>query len=244
MAYQIKLAQFEGPFDLLLHLINKAKINIEDIFVYEITRQYLEYMEEIETVDMDKASDFLNMAANLVYIKSRSLLPSREELNEEGEVVDPQAELIERLREYKVFKELSLKLKEAEKNAESYYYRLPEEIFEEQEFVLEDSDVSALYLALVDMLKRDVKPKFYEEVKITNDAFSIRLQKSYILERLYNERQVYFYSLFENTRTPMEVAVTFIALLELWHIDKIKVMQKEHFKDILIEEKLREGMVS
>ena len=105
-----KLARFEGPLDLLLHLVSKAKIDLQDIFVSEITEQYLSYMEEIKELDMDRASEFLNMAATLLYIKSRSLLPARREETEDENFVDPETELIERLRAYKLYKEASERL--------------------------------------------------------------------------------------------------------------------------------------
>ncbi|MEI6100479.1 MAG: segregation/condensation protein A, partial [Eubacteriales bacterium] len=127
MSYHIKLSQFEGPLDLLLHLINKAKIDLQDIFISEITEQYLSYMEEIEEVDMDRASDFLNMASTLLYIKSRSLLPRHAE-EQETEEIDPERDLIERLRAYKAYKDVSEKLKVLQEAAGAYYYKLPEDM--------------------------------------------------------------------------------------------------------------------
>ena len=123
--YTVRLAQFEGPLDLLLHLVGKAKIDLQDIFVSQITEQYLVYMEQIEEIDMDRASEFLNMAATLLYIKSRALLPAKREELEDEDFVDPETELIERLRAYKMYKELGQKLSDLEKQSKQVYYKLP-----------------------------------------------------------------------------------------------------------------------
>ncbi|MDY3003432.1 MAG: segregation/condensation protein A [Christensenella hongkongensis] len=233
-----KLARFEGPLDLLLHLVSKAKIDLQDIFVSEITEQYLSYMEEIKELDMDRASEFLNMAATLLYIKSRSLLPARREETEDENFVDPETELIERLRAYKLYKEASERLARMESGASGVYYKLPEEIIDaDQEIVIEGTDTDALYLAFLSVLKnRKKEPVQYRNVEIRQDMFSIRVQKKKILERLQREKKISFFSLFEEKATHMEIAVTFIALLELWHISKLMINQKAAFGDIILEQ--------
>ena len=123
MAYAFKLESFEGPLDLLLHLIAKAQVDIKDIFVSEITDQYLAYLEQMEQLDMEQASEFLTMAATLLNIKSRSLLPKPETPEED----DPEALLILQLEEYKKIKQASLVLQEMEKSAAKSYFKLPEE---------------------------------------------------------------------------------------------------------------------
>ncbi len=232
-----KLTQFEGPLDLLLHLISKAKIDLQDIFVSEITEQYLSYMDEMKELDMDRASEFLNMAATLLYIKSRSLLPSkREELMDE-EFIDPETELIERLRAYKLYKEAGERLAVMESGAQSVFYKLPEELIDaDQELVIEGADTDALYLAFLSLLKnRKKEPDAYRKVEIKQDMFSIRLQKKKILERLKMEKRLSFFSLFEQKASQMEVAVTFIALLELWHVGRLSICQQKAFADITLE---------
>lgn len=235
--YSVKLAQFEGPLDLLLHLVHKAKIELKDIFVSEITQQYLAYMDEIKQIDMDRASDFLNMAALLLYIKSRALLPGKSELHEEEEGYDPEAELIERLRTYQVYKEAAKKLAELEMSAKNVYYKLPEELFDAQaELVLEDADTGRLYEIFKGLLarKKEKLERQYEKVEIRKDSFSIRLQKKKIAEAVEREKRISFFSLFGQDVGAMEIAVTFIAMLEMWNVNAVLVDQKKRFGDIII----------
>lgn len=236
MPYTVKLAQFEGPLDLLLHLISKAKIDLQDIFVSEITEQYLVYMDQIGELDMDRASEFLNMAATLLYIKSRALLPAKREELEDEDFVDPETELIERLRAYKLYKEAGERLGEMERGAKGTYYKLPEELVDiEQEIFIEGSDADALYIAFLELLKnRKKEPEERRRVEIRQDTFSIRVQKKKILERLRSEKKVSFFSLFEEQSTHMEIAVTFVALLELWHVGRLAVRQNKAFADIAL----------
>ena len=128
MAYRVHIRQFDGPLDLLLHLIGRAEIDIADIFVSEITQQYLSYMDQLDEVDMDTASDFLAMAATLLYIKSRHLLPRppREEAEDAQE--DPEQALIRQLREYKAFKEAGGELQALLQSARDSFTRLPEDV--------------------------------------------------------------------------------------------------------------------
>lgn len=129
MAIPVKLEVFEGPLDLLLHLIDKNKIDIYDIPIVEITAQYLDYIRKLKTSDMNVMSEFLVMAATLLDIKSRMLLPK--EINEEGEEEDPRAELVQRLLEYKMYKYMSFELKDRQVDAQRYLFReqrLPAEV--------------------------------------------------------------------------------------------------------------------
>jgi len=233
-----KLASFEGPLDLLLHLIHKAKIDLQDIFVSHITEQYLEYMAGIEEVDMDRASDFLNMAALLVYIKSRSLLPVKRDPEEDDEdYVDPETQLIERLRAYQKFKEASSRLDEMAKEAVDVFYKLPDELFDgEQELVLVDADADLLYKAFLEILKKRREPagEITPVVKISHDSFSIRRQKKKIISLLRERGSIIFDELFGSVASRMELAVTFFALLELWHVSEICVKQKSFLNKITI----------
>ncbi len=233
MEYRVKLSQFEGPLDLLLHLVGKAKIDLKDIFVSQITEQYLQHMEEINELDMDRASDFLNMAANLLFIKSRSLLPVKRDEPEDG--IDPEQELIERLRAYQLYKEAGKKLSELEGGARDIFYKLPEELYDEQEIVIEGVETDDLYLAFLEILQRKKAERPEpEKVEIHKDSFSIRAKKADILSRLRARRSVTFSELFERDASAMEMAVTFIALLELWHVRKITVEQRRQFADIML----------
>lgn len=235
MPYQFKLSQFEGPLDLLLHLINKAKIDLQDIFISEITEQYLSYMEEIVEVDMERASDFLNMASTLLYIKSRSLLPRQKDT--EVQEIDPEQDLLQKLRAYKAFKEVSEKLRSLQDAALEYYYKLPEEIPDLVSPVIwEDIHVQGLYEALLEVLSREKEKKpGYERVEVHQDSFSVRLQTKKILNLLKIKGTVKFIEIFEENASPMEIAVTFLALLQLWHMDKLRVDQRSHFGQITVK---------
>jgi len=237
MEYKVKLSQFEGPLDLLLHLIKKAKIDLQDIFVSEITDQYLAYMDQIGQLDMNNASEFLNMAALLLYIKSRSLLPEkREDVADEDD--DPEAELIERLKAYQLYKRAAEEMGVMEKDAGGTYYKLPDEIFfGERELVIVDADANALYEAFKALLKNKSKKDVIEhrQVAIKNDSFSIRKQKKMLVDMLKRRKKLSFFDVFDVHATRMELAVTFLALLELWHEKVVKVRQKSFLNDIKLE---------
>jgi segregation and condensation protein A len=236
MSYHIKLSQFEGPLDLLLHLINKAKIDLQDIFISEITQQYLSYMDEIGEVDMDRASDFLNMASTLLFIKSRSLLPRHAE-EQDSEEIDPEQDLIEKLRAYKAFKDVSEELRVMQEAAGAYYYRLPEELPDlVSPVVWEDVEVRALYQAFCEILARNKeRTPLFEKVEVLQDSYSVRLQTKKILGLLRAHKEIRFVELFEENASAMEIAVTFLALLQLWHTDKLLIDQKTSFGEIFVK---------
>ncbi len=152
MAYCVQLKQFEGPLDLLLHLIEESKVDIKDIFVSEITAQYLSYMNQVDELDMDTASEFLTMAATLLYIKSRQLLPRPPREDEEEE--DPEVLLIRQLRDYKAFKEASEKLRELFDAARDSCTRLPEDVLlPPKEVELDGATMDTLFSAFLEMLE-------------------------------------------------------------------------------------------
>jgi len=236
--YQFKLEQFEGPLDLLLHLIKKSKINIEDIFVSEITEQYLAYMEGLDELDMDRASDFLNMAATLVYIKSRTLVPKPVDDDELEE--DPEQALIERLKAYKIFKEASQDLKNLEGNAKGRFYKLPEEYpFEVDSFSIEGATVEKLYTAFNRIMQRvlEQEERQYKQIEFAPEVVSVRQRRKDILEMLSERGTVSFDMLFEGVVSRLMMAVTFLAVLELFHIGKLKAEQKENLDVIIISSK-------
>ncbi|NLT98709.1 MAG: segregation/condensation protein A, partial [Christensenellaceae bacterium] len=143
--YTVRIEHFEGPLDLLLHLVGRARINIEDIFVSEVTGQYLAYVSSMDALSMESASEFLEMAATLLYIKSRMMLPA-EQVEEEEE--DPEQELIHRLKTYKIYKEAAEALKGYEARAERVYFKLPEEIgFPGEKLLLEQMTLDGLCAA-------------------------------------------------------------------------------------------------
>ena len=153
MPYTVQLQQFEGPLDLLLHLIEEAELDVKDIFVSEITAQYLSYMDQLDELDMDTASEFLTMAATLLYIKSRQLLPRPPKEDEAEE--DPETLLIRQLRDYKAFKEASEQLKTLFEDAKNSHTRLPEDIpLPPKEVALDGATMDGLFAAFLEMLAR------------------------------------------------------------------------------------------
>lgn len=233
MSYHVKLSQFEGPLDLLLHLISNAKINIEEIFVSQITEQYIQHMEEIDELDMDRASEFLQMAATLLYIKSKTLVPSREE--PEAEEIDSEQALIERLKQYKLYKEACEQLKIMEQDAKLQYYKLAEEIPQMPEKVsFEGVTLEALcaaYLHAIKRLKAEEDARTHP-MHITKEGYSIKEKMGYLLRELRKHEHLSFFALITESRSKLEAAVTFMAVLELLHRSEIHLKQQNPFEDI------------
>ena len=235
--YRVSLSQFEGPLDLLLHLIEKAEVSIEDIFVSEITSQYLSYMEDLSELDMDRASSFLTVAAQLLLIKSRSLLPRPSAENEEEE--DPKEALLRQLREYKAFKAASAELSERFEEARKSFTRLPEDIvLPPQKFDLQNATMDLLYQAFLDVLNRDdakdEKPDRTQNVR--PDMFTVRDRVVHLRSRL-KEGRVRFSDLFTDASSRMERIVTFMALLEMLARGEVHVTQGATFAPIYIRAK-------
>lgn len=234
--YRVSLSQFEGPLDLLLHLIEKAELNIEDIFVSEITSQYLALMGDLSDVDMDKASAFLSVAAQLLFIKSRSLLPRPAATEEQEE--DPEQQLIRQLREYKAFKEVSEGLSERFEEAKKEYARLPEDIIlPPQKVDLENATIDNLFQAFLQILNRTEEEKKPETVRrVRPDAFTVRDRVNHLRKKLASGR-VAFKDLFTDTSSRIEKIVTFMALLEMLAHGEVRVTQGATFAPIYIRAK-------
>lgn len=224
MAFHIRLKQFDGPLDLLLHLIGKAKIDLQQIFVSEITEQYFEILRNAPDFDMDEASEFVSMAALLLEIKSRSLLPKPPKDEEE----DPEQMLIQRLISYKQFKETAARMAEFEKNARDVFGKLPEEYpLPPQATEIDGLTVEALWEALLRVQER--KPREPEEAvfrlrDIRRDNFTVEGCMEVIESRL-SVGKIGFSQLFSQKPGREEVVTLFIALLELLKLGKAHVMQ-------------------
>ncbi len=233
--YNIKIPVFEGPLDLLLHLIKENKIDIYDIPIALITRQYLEYLELMKELNLEIASEFLVMAATLIYIKSRMLLPA-DEIDKEVDEEDPRIELVEKLLEYQAFKEAALGLKERE---EEWSYVLtrqsydPEEEYGYEELYLFDINIYDLLGALKRILER-LPP---ETVRITRDTLTVKDRISYILEIMDKKDNLRFDDLFEGIYTKSEVIVTFLAILELLRLGILRAYQERHLGTIWLMKK-------
>jgi segregation and condensation protein A len=238
MSYQIKLEIFEGPMDLLLHLIKKHELDIYSIPISLITQQYLEYLDLMKSLDMEIAGDFLVMASTLTHIKSRMMLPPSENPEEE-DGTDPQAELIRRLLEYKSFKEAAVSLGSKEETWSQVYTRPAEtapDIPAEDEPLLFDFHLFDLLAALKDVMARVPDASF----EITSEAVSITDKISQILSRLEAVDSLLFTDLFESSTSKAQVIGTFLALLELIKTRVVKAFQVEQFGAIRIMKSVTE----
>ena len=245
-----KLEHFEGPLDLLLHLIDKNKINIYDIPIVEITAQYLEYVRNMEREDLNLVSEFLVMAATLLDIKAKMLLPR--EVDEEGEEIDPRAELVRRLLEYKKFKLMGEELAEREDGAIKHLYKpstLPPEVAGYVPPVDLDSLLDGLTLAKLQRIFEQVMKRKEDKIDPIRSNFGTIKREPVSLEQrigtvmLYarQRRKFSFRQLLEGQADRLEVVVTFLAVLELMKIGKIRLSQEEIFGDMDIETLEPEG---
>lgn len=228
MEYRVHLSQFSGPLDLLLHLVEKAEVDIKDIFVSEITSEFLEYLKEIDELDMEQASSFLTVAATLVDMKSRSLFPPAPKEEEEEE--DPGELLIRQLREYKTFKEASETMRELAHEAARMHSKLPEEFpVPPAEIILKDTTTQKLFEAMLSALNRGEEPEKRETLhEVTADAFTIRSCSRRVRDVLRsNNGKTCFEELTEGA-SKMEIIVTFMALLEMISCGEIRLSQERY----------------
>ena len=246
MAIPVKLEVFEGPLDLLLHLIDKNKVDIYDIPIVEITEQYLDYIKQMESEDMNVVSEFLVMAATLIDIKCRMLLPK--EVNEEGEEEDPRAELVEKLLEYKMCKYMSYELKDRMLMAEKSFYKrptLPKEVNEyvqpvDYEQLIGDVTLAKLQNIFKSVMKRQedkIDPVRSTFGKIEKDEIDMEVKTVYIEDYIRCHRKFSFRKLLEKQNSKMEIIVTFLVILELMKMGRIGIKQENIFDDIMIMSK-------
>ncbi|MEK7307333.1 MAG: segregation/condensation protein A [Nitrospirota bacterium] len=237
MSYQVRLEIFEGPLDLLLHLIKKSEINIYDIPIADITKQYLNYIDVIRSLNLDVGGEFLVMAATLIQIKSRMLLPTESEDEEEEE--DPREELISRLLEYKKYKDAAEMLGERGETWSNIFRReQPQDVKGEGDFSLSDLSLFDLIDALQKVMERVTDSSSME---IILDELSVKDKISAILDRLNMQESLTFASLFENEKTRSTIVVTFLALLELIRLGLVCVQQLEDCGTIRIFKKIISG---
>lgn len=233
MAYKVKLEVFEGPLDLLLYLIKRDEVNIYDIPIAKITEEYLEYLHLMQMLDLDIAGEFLVMAATLVHIKSKMLLPPEEREAEEVEEQDPREELVRRLLEYKKFKEAADRLADYEEKRKDIFARHidPSLIEEGQETHYFEASLFDLISAFSKVLKEVPKEAFYELIK---DETTVEEKIHDILHTLVEKSVLFVTDLFEMAKNKMEIVVTFLAVLELIRQKEIIVRQKTLFGEIEI----------
>ncbi len=244
MGIPVKLQVFEGPLDLLLHLIDKNKVNIYDIPIVEITDQYLEYVNAMDKQDLNVVSEFLVMAATLIDIKSRMLLPKQ--VNEEGEEEDPRDELVRQLLEYKMYKYMSLELRDREVDAGRAMYKkptVPEEVLAYEapvdlDQLLADVTLSKLndvFQMVMQRVEDKVDPIRSKFGKIEKEEVNLTEKMDYIKDYARVHKHFSFKDLLLTQRSKMQVVVSFLAILELMKIGFIKVVQEDIFDDIIID---------
>ncbi|NIQ95381.1 MAG: segregation/condensation protein A [Desulfuromonadales bacterium] len=234
MALEVKIDKFEGPLDLLLHLIKKNEMDIYDIHVAQITEQYLAIIDAMRELNFDVAGEFLVMASTLIHIKSRLLLPARDEEDDpEGEEEDPRAELVRRLLEYKKYKEAAGVLEELPRLGRDVHARkFPSpEIEPAAETEFEEVGLFELVDVLQDLL-RESPPEAFHEVDIERLSVTERLNG--ILASLEGRQSLAFQEVFSEAPNRHEVAVTFLAMLELVKLRMVKLMQNSRHGTIWI----------
>ena len=234
MALQVSLKQFEGPLDLLLHLVHQAKVDIRDIFVSEITEQYLQSMQGLDELDMDTASEFLVMAALLLEIKSRALLPKPLPPQEEG--LSPEEELIRRLEEYKLFKESASRMKAFERAAQDAFSKLPEEFpLPAPQIEWSGLSLDGLVRAIERILARQQTDDEAGRVirAVTRDRYTIG-ECVYNLTARLRHGPVLFMEVLSAEPSRDEIITYFLALLEMLRMGKLHVRQEGVYEDILI----------
>lgn len=243
MALNIKIENFEGPFDLLLHLIKKNEMDIYDIKIHEITTKYLKYLNDMKKIDLDITSEFIVMAATLLEIKSKMLLPKQKK-NEESEEVDPREELVNKLLEYKKFKLVADFLGGKEKKAGIVFQKKPEIIEEKKdkgnnEDILKNVTILKLFNIYNELMlnyKNKMNTDNVMEREIPLDKFKIEDKLIELSNELMKNKKLYFSRVIKKCSSKIEKVVTFLALLELIRMRVVSVAQESNFKEIYIEE--------
>jgi segregation and condensation protein A len=242
MALQIKLPVFEGPLDFLLYLLDKDKISIYDIPIVSITEQYMAYLEELQTKDLNVMSEFLLMAATLLDIKAKMLLPTEEEEEEE----DPREALVQQLLEYKMYKSASKDLRAKMAQAQKALFKppsIPQEVLEYEQPVEVEKLLSGVSLSQLEAVFQSILRKKEERIdpvrsrfgRIEREEVSLEDTIAYVEDYVASRGQANFQMLLETGSSRMEVIVTFLAILELMKMGKIIIFQESISEDILLQ---------
>ena len=244
MGIPVKLQVFEGPLDLHLHLIDKNKIDIYDIPIVEITDQYLEYIQQMQREDLNIMSEFMVMAATLLDIKCRMLLPK--EVDEEGQEEDPREELVQQLLEYKMYKYMSYELRDRMGEASMMAYKsptLPPEVLAYREPVDTEELLGDLTLEKMHTIFKSILRRQEDKVDPIRSQFGEIQQEEVSLPEKMNDVEAYarkhrhfsFRSLLKRQCSKVQLVVTFLAILELMKVGKIRISQEHIFDDIIID---------
>lgn len=241
---KVKVAEFEGPFDLLLHLIKKNKMNIYNIEIYKVTNQYLEYLNTRKVMDLEITSEFIVVAATLIEIKSKNLLPKVKVDEEEESEEDIEKRLMERLIEYKKIKNVSEFFKNKYINAGEVFSKKPEIIEEIKPEKIDNDDIFKnltlldlynIYNKILETYREKQNKVNVVQKKIYVDKYKVEDKMEELLERFNSSEVIEFNNLMKESTCKLETVVTFLALLELIKIRTIQVFQDESFSNILIK---------
>ena len=240
MSINIKLEVFEGPLDLLLHLIKKSEVDIYNIPISEITEQYINYLKMMEELDLEIASEFIVMAATLLEIKSKMLLPKIKSDNEEAVDLDPRRELMEKLVEYKKYKEFANKLREV---SEKYhiYFKQPEiidDIDDNKEILIKNitlENIMKAFNKVLNSYEKRFNEKSHIPENIDHDEYKIEDKMDDILRMIKTKKRMKFNDFFAAAKSKLEIIVIFLAMLELIKLRSITTYQDSNFGDIIIE---------
>jgi segregation and condensation protein A len=242
MDFTFKLQVFEGPLDLLLHLLEKNKVNIYDIPIVEITNQYLQYINAMKTSDLNIMSEFLVMAATLIDIKSKMLLPTEASIEEED---DPRAELVQKLLEYKMYKCISYELKDRQIDASRLLFKMPtipQEVMEYEEPINIGELLSNVTLTKLNAIFKTIMKKQVDKIdpirskfgRIEKEEVSLEDKMSFVEFYAKKHQNFSFRGLLEVQSSKMDIIVTFLAILELMKVGTILISQPDIFDDIEI----------
>ena len=236
MELDFTIEEFSGPLDLLLHLVKESKMDILNIEIEKITEQYLEYLDKMEEMNLEVTSEYLVMASELMYIKSKMLLPKREKEENEEEEEDPREELINRLLEYEAYKEITKTLKEKEEIRGEIYTKAPEDI---KEYIDSEVNITGELSVddLVDAFKKFLVRKKEEKpilTKVTEKEIMVSERRKRIKDILHTKNRVSFFEFFEDFSKEYVVA-TFLAILEMAKEKELIISQEKAFDDIICE---------
>jgi segregation and condensation protein A len=241
--YKIRLPNFEGPFDLLLYFIKRDELNIYDIPISRITEEFLHYIRLIQYFDIELAGEFILMASTLMYIKAQMLLPVRKDDNEE-EIEDPRTGLVQKLLEYKKYKDAALQLRQMAEEQKYFYYR---NLFDADREMIESSQnyKNATLFDLLSAFKKATEKISIEEVKhiVQIESITVEEKTKLIIHLLQNNKRISFFELTLNSNRP-HIVVTFLALLELMKYQRIYIFQENIFGDIIITQKMISNLLS
>lgn len=236
MDYKFKINEFEGPLDLLLHLIKESKMDIMDIEIVSLTDQYLSYINNMEKLNLNIASEYLTIASELIYLKSKILLPNNKEESDNEEFIEAKENLINRLLEYKQYKDITNTFKILEEQRGEFFTKSPSNLkeYKSNEIVLNEN------ITLEDLVKafqKFLERKEYNKpitTKITTKEISVSERRNYIKNILKERKKVEFFDLFENFTKPY-VVITFLSILEMAKSKELTIKQEKNFDKIYCE---------